>query len=483
MIGVLSGMRTPPDRNNIYWTAGHQQGVCEGMLAAMSQCVSTKDVYVDVMYDGCSVDGKSIEVSCGRFHQQCLLLTGGKRCLSLRIPHAELSGSRSLTFRSQASFSVERVVIREDFYDFFGLRSHLQDDSQASGNEQEASRQGRLLDLMANFYMEWRCDYACTYCWQEADSSIFRGRARNRQEPHAWAAALNRLRPHEIHISGGEPLLYNDLPELVSLIDPRIRLSIHTNFGPAFKLKEWGTNVATDRFSLILLSYHPTQRGAASFFSKLEQLLGAGFKSVGVEMVLHPSNIPRAAVVLDRCRVLEIPVRFDPYVPPQVASGGRTEGLIAEMKLWIERARALCVDLGTGVFDSINYDMEQYWELSGKNDVDRVVSHTKQPPDAKERTNLGRLPIFCNAGSREIVIDPKGDVYVCSSALVRAKLFGPCSLPHYAPIGNVLEEDFRLLDKPLICWESFRCSGDQFQHLSPAWTLASDRVKPLPLPE
>jgi hypothetical protein len=82
-----------------------------------------------------------------------------------------------------------------------------------------------------------------------------------------------------------------------------------------------------------------------------------------------------------------------------------------------------------------------------------------------------------------IVVDPEGYAYVCLSASVRAKLFGPCSLPHYQPIGNILDKDIELLERPLICWESFRCSGDQFQHLSPAWTLLSDRLGPLPLPE
>jgi MoaA/NifB/PqqE/SkfB family radical SAM enzyme len=476
-------MKTKPDRHNISWTAGNQHGVCEGMLASTDEHASSRNVYVDILYDGGSTQKGRIEISCGGFHHQDRLLSGGRRCLSLKIPHSELYGSRRLTFWSQAAFEVERVVVRDDYYDFLGLRSTLQADSQAVGNEQKASQRGLLLDFVANFYVEWRCDYSCSYCWQEVHSSHFRGEASNRRGPHIWADAFNRLRPREIHFSGGEPFLYTDLPELVSLIDPGIALSIHTNFGPAFNLKEWRAHVAPDRFVLISFSYHPTQRGTIRCFSKLDQFRGAGFKNFQLQMVLHPSNLRHAGEILDRCRVLRIPVRFDPYIPAEAASGGRTEGLIAEMKRWIELAQDLSAELGIRNFDRINYEMEQYWELPSKDDMDHAVSHSGQRPDAKPRNSWGRLPIFCNAGKRQIVIDPKGDAYVCVSALVRAKLFGPCSLPHYAPIGNILDEEFRPLEKPLICWESFRCTGDQFQHLSPAWTLVSESLGPLPLPE
>ena len=153
------------------------------------------------------------------------------------------------------------------------------------------------------------------------------------------------------------------------------------------------------------------------------------------------------------------------------------------MKRWIEQARALCDELGANEFNCVNYEMEQDRELPNQAHADHAVASSEQSSATERHKTWGRLPIFCNAGTRQIVIDPEGHAYVCVSALVRARLFGPCSLPHYAPIGNILGDDFRLLDKPLICWESFRCNGDQFQHLAPAWTLVSDTDDPLPLPE
>jgi hypothetical protein len=476
-------MKTNHDRHNILWRAGHRNGLCEGTLPSINECLSSREVYVDIIYDAGSAQESRIEIACGDYKHQDRLLGPGRRCLSLRIPYSQLWDIRELRFRSPESFTVERVVVRKDFYDFLGLRSRLRDNSEVISNEQKASQQGQLLSLMVNFFVEWRCDYYCPYCWQEVHSAHFRGKTRNRLGPHIWAAAFNRLRPHEIHFSGGEPLLYSHFPELISLIDPSIQLSIHTNFGPAFNIEEWRDHVPPGRVGLILLSYHPTECAAMSFFSKLERFQRAESENLGLQMVLHPSNLAHAREVLDRCQALRIPVRFAPYVPAEAAATGRAESLLAEMKRWIEMAQALCGELGANEFDCINYEMEQYWELPNRVDADHAVTHLDQFSAAMQRKSWGRLPIFCNAGTRQVVIDPEGYAYVCLSALVRARLFGPCSLPHYAPIGNILEEDFRLLDKPIICWESYRCNGDQFQHLAPAWTLASDRLKALPLPE
>ena len=234
-------MRTKSDKHNVSWTTESQQGVCEGPLPTIRESLSSEEAFVDIIYRTCSSQESRIEISCGGYKYQDRLLNGGRRCLSVKIPRSELSDSRRLKFRSPVSFEVERVVVRSDFYDFLGLRSRLQDYSQAISNEQKASQRGRLLDLAVSFFIEWRCDYECPYCWQEVHSSHFRGKARNRHGPHVWAAAVNRLRPHEVHFSGGEPLLYNDFPELISLIAPGIQLSIHTNFGPHSTKKSGAT--------------------------------------------------------------------------------------------------------------------------------------------------------------------------------------------------------------------------------------------------
>jgi MoaA/NifB/PqqE/SkfB family radical SAM enzyme len=475
-------MSQRPVTLHITWTANDQYGVCEGELGSVNETVSPEYVYVDLIYDADFPLESYIEISCGSFHQRNPVSGSGRHCLSVKIPCSELLVIGKIEFKAPVTFQVERAVLRTDFYDFLRLRSQFQDDAQVMSNEQEALLLGRLLDLVVCFFIEWQCDYACPYCWQEVHSSHFRGQVDNRRGPRDWAAALNRVRPKEIHISGGEPALYEHLPELLSLIDPEIELGIHTNFGPAFNLEDWSERVAPDRLRLISLSYHPTEVEASRFFPKLESFLEMGAKNLGVQMVLHPANFSQTREVLDRCRALRIPANFVPYVPADARAAGRTEELLAEMRQWIQLAKALWLELGATVFDSIDYDMEQYWELPNAAAANQSEASSGRSCIG-QRKSWGRLPLFCNAGSRTFVVDPEGYAYVCLSALVRAKIFDPCSLPHYAPIGNILDEDFRLLERPLICWESFRCSGDQFQHLSPAWTLLSDTLGPLPLPE
>jgi hypothetical protein len=56
-------------------------------------------------------------------------------------------------------------------------------------------------------------------------------------------------------------------------------------------------------------------------------------------------------------------------------------------------------------------------------------------------------------------------------------------LPHYAPIGNVLDTDFQMLSQPIACWEAFRCSACDFQVLDRGWMNLEHPVSPLPIPE
>jgi len=74
-------------------------------------------------------------------------------------------------------------------------------------------------------------------------------------------------------------------------------------------------------------------------------------------------------------------------------------------------------------------------------------------------------------------------VYTCSSAVNRSKLFGSSALPHYARVGNIFDREFQPLTRPVLCWESFRCGADDFQHLDSAWLPLSHADLDLPLPE
>jgi hypothetical protein len=142
---------------------------------------------------------------------------------------------------------------------------------------------------------------------------------------------------------------------------------------------------------------------------------------------------------------------------------GRDDALMAQMHDWVQRAADYTHDLGKMRLWS--FEKPQFWE------------------SASGPRPRGHAPIFCPAGSRRVNVDDEGDVYVCMSAIDRSKIFDRLSLPHYAPIGNLFDDQFALLERPILCWESFRCSACDFQVVDPAWTLVPGAAATLPLPE
>jgi len=83
-----------------------------------------------------------------------------------------------------------------------------------------------------------------------------------------------------------------------------------------------------------------------------------------------------------------------------------------------------------------------------------------------------------------VTIDELGDVYSCMSAVDRSKLFDRLALPHYTPLGNLFQDGgFQMLERPIPCWESFRCSACDFQVLDIGWTKMPETAVQLPLPE
>lgn len=291
---------------------------------------------------------------------------------------------------------------------------------------------------------------------------MYRAGRANRIAPETWAASFQRLKPRELFLTGGEPTLYKQLPEFIGLLPHDIELVMHSNFGRSFSVDRFLEHVAPDRFRELVLSLHPTQIEPAEYFAKLGRLHAAGYRGLMVEMVLYPQNLPVAGEAFERCRELGISLRFDPYVPAVHDPVGRDAALMAEMRGWVDKAAAHTKDLGA--VRGWNFDRPQFWEVKGQPEL------------------AGRSPIFCPAGSQRVNVDELGDVYTCMSAIDRSKLFDRLALPHYAPTGNIFSKDFQFLDRPILCWESFRCSSCDFQSLDSAWTK-SPCESSLPLPE
>jgi len=419
-------------------------------------------VYLDVVYAARSAARGQIDFRCADFSRSGRVLPGGRRSHSLAVPMAALHKSRTVSFQSTTPITIESAVVRADYYDFFGLQSQAVDRTRYDAEEARSQELAEPIGRSVQWFVTWKCNFTCAYCWQEVAAEAYRGGRANRIEPRVWADRFERLEPRELYLTGGEPSLYKQLPQLIAMLDPGIELVMHSNLGKAFHLAPFIEHVATDRFRELTFSLHPTQCKLDEFFGKLTELQQAGYLNLMAEMVLYPQNLPFAAEVLDRCKAMNMPLRYDPYVPAADDPVGRDEPLLARMRDWVDRASSHTERLGG--LRLWSFEKPQYWQ------------HGAAPA-------AGRAAIFCPAGSKRINVDDEGDVYVCMSAIDRSKIFDRLALPHYAPIGNLFDDRFELLERPVVCWESFRCSACDFQVVDRAWTRVPAAPRGLPLPE
>ncbi|MFC1599177.1 radical SAM/SPASM domain-containing protein [Candidatus Omnitrophota bacterium] len=454
--------------------------------------------YLDIIYSAQGNAGESMTFENADFKITPLVLYGGMRMFVLPIPSANIMKNRIIKFESEAQIDFKEIILRCDYYDFIGLKSGILYDDNSKNNEEKTMGLSKESGLEIQWFVTWRCNFKCGYCWQERQPHIYR-QAQGKQteiSPQVWAKRINEFKPKLLYITGGEPTLYKELPRLISMLDGDIELIMSSNFGPSFNAKDFTKHVNPSRFSGLGFSLHPLQCDVDAFFRKLSFLTKEGFNNLLVEMVLHLENIPFAELVLKKCDELGVGVRFDPCV---------IEG---EDKLYYISKRYM--KLAEHYIGKSNQQVQRlimdlicrhlYTKKHGLK-VSRLLSkvrgngnkHKNECLDSKvvvgagsqKKTVNGRMPIYCPAGSKRISIDSEGNVYTCMSAIDRSKRFGELSLPHYSSIGNIFSKDFRLLDKPILCWESFRCSACDSQPLGHTWTEMTDNTKniDLPLPE
>ncbi|HHL39841.1 MAG TPA: hypothetical protein ENJ37_04995 [Deltaproteobacteria bacterium] len=450
-----------------------------------------KKVYLDVTYVADPRRGGRAAFKAGGFHCSPRVLGGGLRSFSIEVPGAALAEDRALAFESEEPLRVRDIVVRADYYDYMGLRSGEHYDREAREAEARSMERAGRIGLSIQWFVTWKCTLKCPYCWQEIEKGIYRSESLNRIPPQRWAEGFNALRPAMLYFTGGEPSLYKRLPELVNLLDGDISLMMTSNLGPSFDVERFASVVPADRFHELTFSFHPTQQDYDGFFAKLGYLAEKKVKNLQVEMVLYPENLPWAARVLDECRRLGVALRYDPCVSSETERIDLSGLDREEVRDWVRRAvehTATVKELDPASDRDRYYDFDksQFWDECAEPDP---TAHTVEDEELRcggaeaEKPPVGRFPIFCPAGMRRINVDGNGNAFVCMSAVGRGKVFGAEALPHYGSIGNIFSEDFRLLERPVICWESFRCSACDFQLLDRAWTAMAPRLKGLPIPE
>jgi len=457
----------------------------EAYYATTFSVPELKSRYIDIVYQLSEPNVSKILIKDvdSDEENEFSIMNGGDRLICYET-NSETSCNFEIHTDCNTDISIRSVINRNDYHDYLGLTKHSEEKAHWKYCELQEKD-----ELSIQWFLTWKCNYTCGYCWQEVSKELYRYGKWERMDPSVWADAFDKLNPYSLYFTGGEPTLYKHLPDLISMLDKKTILTITTNFGPTFNLSKWREKVKPGRITGFWASFHPTQlTNVDDFFRKTDEYISYyGNHGFGLEMVLHKDNIQHKDRFVDFCQTREIEYSIDPFVAQYSEDREGitdTKSLVSpdENNRAEERYDRLPVLQNSGV------ERERICSLNTsekKNYTEKVIVPSDLGLKLDNTTDdKGRLPVFCPAGTSRINVDMEGDVYTCMSAIDRGKLFKPHSLPHYKSMGNIFDEDFKLMTKPVICWESFRCSACDFEMVDYYWEPINKNFNyQLPIPE
>ena len=245
-------------------------------------------------------------------------------------------------------------------------------------------------------YLTLRCNFNCTYCINKDGELV---RERKELTAEQWVDGLNRIDFGQISLTlgGGEATIHKGFYNILRDLKPEIKVDLLTNL--QFDVDELIKNIKPDRFNQrkipayrsIRVSYHIGQSNPEEIIEKSKKLQDAGF-SVGIFGLDHPKFIN------ENMKLMESAIENKIFFFPKNFLG-----------YWNGRL----------------YGTYKYYEgLSGE-----------------------RKKVKCR--TRELLIDPAGDVYKCHRDLYKRE----------GSLDNILNPDFEIGDKFRLCENFGECNA------------------------
>lgn len=256
---------------------------------------------------------------------------------------------------------------------------------------------------VVNWNIVGGCNYRCSYCVQKhaegiggpMEEQLERGLETLCQLPGSW----------EFKISGGEPFLLKNLPEVAERLGRAgHKVSLLTNLSPSLAVIDRFIAAAGAQLRTFSCSLHTEETSADDFLAKAkavaDRLAALPKASFVVNYVVRPGHLNTAAQLRRRCESLGL--KFYPQLM-------RVDGAPAPYGL-LDRWRL----------------KHHFADLTGPSTMNRGYSHQGQA---------------CHAGHRYFIIHPKGHAYTCYP--------GKRSGEGY--LGNIYDGSLRLNEAPMLC--------------------------------
>lgn len=280
------------------------------------------DFYIDMKMEGRGIYGSMLEVELYS-DGYCIYSNVIRLCefmgLFITLP-AESVRSQKINYVFSQEVTVKEIELRDVKTDVYNMQQYASEQTHAS--MQYTQNYAKESGLYITWFVTWLCNYKCPYCWERLDEDKYRKLVSNinKNRPEEWARAFNELKPDELYITGGEPTIYQKLPDVIRNLNDGIRVKMTTNFGETFELDKYSEFIREGRFSQLTASFHPTEIELELFLKKVDEALNMGYGEgcdFAIELVLYPTDIKYAKELIQYCKKNRIKLILDRYADPK----------------------------------------------------------------------------------------------------------------------------------------------------------------------
>ncbi len=259
--------------------------------------------------------------------------------------------------------------------------------------------------IIFDWIINYECNYRCPYCWfndQWEELKRFNQYIQKEQMIECWRNIYQKYGCAQRNISGGEPFIYYNFADLILELLKFHRIEIITNLS-------LDIDYLIDKVDPSALEIVPSFHPLFSDFGKFKQ----------------------RAILLKENRF----IRKISYLawPP----------LIPELNYYKDQFTKLGFNFFARPFFGI-YNGKKYPDMYTDEEktaiLDSVMPSGDMPSPVEPIITKGKL---CRAGEKYALIQPDGKIYRCGAQKL--------SDSQQLIIGHVLDENFRLYDKPQPC--------------------------------